>query len=354
MWYLATILPVPKNIETKINFIIEEILWDNKNKHLLKYSTRNRPKHKGGLNILPIQIQSHALKLKYIIELSNDENHSVWNILTRYLYTFKLTKTSNIFNNLKANNTPKDLHPKPDFFDEILKPLQTYVLRTKANLPENRDKYVNLITTKLIRQNIQEKLKNLPIQYTWQNETTNTIHWTKNWIENTRNLLYPKILDVNFKIKHRILPTNFRLHNLTHFRQIVQPTCPHCEHNETITHILLRCPDIQEIKTYVTKLINLYDKNFHMNILTILGQNKTKYYEMTKTILYIYNSEIWTRRNQIKFKEIEAKNKEITKNKIKQKIIQTIYKTYRKKKKDITEFVPNILVATVTPELDIT
>ena len=63
LWYVATILDIPINIIAKINKTIFTYIWENKTE-LIRRDSISLPTKTGGLGLLDVETQAHALKIK--------------------------------------------------------------------------------------------------------------------------------------------------------------------------------------------------------------------------------------------------------------------------------------------------
>ena len=95
IWYVATVIPMTPDHETKIKILIFKFLWrvyggDDPPRPTISCDMSYQPKDKGGLSVkAPLQ-QQMALQLKFIKNFTDITDHSQWLILPRYWLGFYL------------------------------------------------------------------------------------------------------------------------------------------------------------------------------------------------------------------------------------------------------------------------
>ena len=104
LWYIGNVFPIPKNLLTKINKIIFKFLWNNKNSEPVAQETLFLPRERGDLRILVPSIQSQALRIKFLLQLGNENNTNIWTYLGRYWVASKIHNFTPQWNFLKKNN----------------------------------------------------------------------------------------------------------------------------------------------------------------------------------------------------------------------------------------------------------
>ena len=78
IWYLATVIPIPKIEEKAINMAIYSFLWGGENRNPITRATTHQPKEKGGLNLKDPKTQQIALQLKFIKNITDSEEEAPW------------------------------------------------------------------------------------------------------------------------------------------------------------------------------------------------------------------------------------------------------------------------------------
>ena len=73
VFYIASILPLPKNIVQRIEKIISRFIWTGSGKVLKVSLNENKlPKHRGGVGLLCIEFMSKSLRLSQLLRLLKD------------------------------------------------------------------------------------------------------------------------------------------------------------------------------------------------------------------------------------------------------------------------------------------
>ena len=121
LWYVAHILPIPKNIINQLEYEITKFLWSNKKIHTNK-RTIHLPIIEGGLQITNIKSQVEALHLTWISKALNKTVEGAWKEF--FLYNLnKIHKNNQSLHNLFTYiNKPKlCVHNKlPPFYKNLI------------------------------------------------------------------------------------------------------------------------------------------------------------------------------------------------------------------------------------------
>ncbi len=104
------------------------------------------------------------------------------------------------------------------------------------------------------------------------------MEWKKYYALPRKITKYVKMQEFQYKVLHRILPTNHRLFKMKKkgIPSVESPNCRLCGQDETLTHMLLYCPKIQHIWHWLQKVVfnimnktvELYTKNCVLGILS--------------------------------------------------------------------------------------
>ena len=106
LWYVCSVFPLPKNLIPEINKIIFKFLWNNKNPEPIARETLFFTRERGSLGILVPSIESHALRIKYLMKLGKENNNNIWTYLRRYWVASKIHNFTPEWNFLKKKQLP--------------------------------------------------------------------------------------------------------------------------------------------------------------------------------------------------------------------------------------------------------
>ena len=311
LWYVGNVFPVPKNLLTEINKIIFKFLWNNKNLEPVARETLFLPRERGGLGILLPSIQSQALRIKFLLQLGNENNTNIWTYLGRYWVASKIHNFTPQWNFLKSNNYPKNYDPYiPTHYDDIIK-------LTKTNIKEIKNR---TITTKNIYSTIVSSLnKNylLVNEARWNLINNNkALNWKQIWQNTFKAYNIPYENNLYFKLLHRILYVNQKAYDNAENKNNISPMCDRCsKYNETIIHVFYNCRNRKKIWNIFEPIIKKLNPNSENNLMqNILGlsaintENKTR--KLIMTINTSILNEIWKARNLFKHEQkiIPTKN----------------------------------------------
>ena len=261
-----------------MNKIIFKFLWNNKNPELVARETLLLPRERESLGILVPSMRSQALRIKFLLQLGNENMINIWTYLGRYWVASKIHKFTPQWNFLKKNNYPKNYDTYiPTHYDNAIK-------LTKTNIKEIKNK---LITTKNIYNTIVNSLtKNylLANKARWNFINNNkTLNWKQIW-QNTfkaYNISYEN--NLYYKLLHRILYVNQKAYDNAKSKNNISPMCDRCsKYNETINHVFYDCKNRKKIWNTFEPIIKKLNPNSENNSMqNILGLNaintKTKH-----------------------------------------------------------------------------
>ena len=131
--YNASVLPLPKDLDKKVNKTIFDFIWDNK-PHKTKNNTLIGDRKEGGLKMTEFDSMNKALKASWVRRFNTDIN-MLWkiipNYITQHLGGFKFL--------LLCNHKMKELtlNNIPSFYVEILKSWNT-VKNIKCELDQGK------------------------------------------------------------------------------------------------------------------------------------------------------------------------------------------------------------------------
>ena len=92
-----------------MNKIIFKFLWNNKNPELVARETLLLPRERESLGILVPSMRSQALRIKFLLQLGNENMINIWTYLGRYWVASKIHKFTPQWNFLKKKQLPQKL-----------------------------------------------------------------------------------------------------------------------------------------------------------------------------------------------------------------------------------------------------
>ena len=326
IWYLATVIPIPKWLQEILEEIIFKYLWGEGGQPIAK-KTIFLPKEKGGLGLLDPVIQSLALRTKHVKSLINPNEKTKWVHLARYWIGLQLGGINPAWAFLRSNRLPK---PDRDIYPEYLADCLNFL--KKADI-------TNLQwTTQHIRSQIQtEKHTELLAEELWRKLGKQGTQWTNAWKGIYSSHAPGKAQDVHYKFMHMALYTN---QNLSKF-QTIQPWCNACypaEITETHIHMLFKCKHAFLLWNKIIPLLKLILTLRTVKLIQILFNtfpNGTSPAErkLALTLTQITAHTVWLNRNNIKHKGIFP-NLETSHTQILHTFRNTIKANYNKRKRE--------------------
>jgi exonuclease III len=122
LWYTASVVHMPKSVESKINTLLLSFLWEDK-AHLVSQSILTNEKHAGGLDLVNVSAKCASLKLKFLNKLltSNSSWSSVSRaLLQRYVDPFPVECL------FMCNKLPPNHQKIPNVYKEQLEALKIF------------------------------------------------------------------------------------------------------------------------------------------------------------------------------------------------------------------------------------
>ena len=122
----------------------------------------------------------------------------------------------------------------------------------------------------------------VPSELSWVAHTNERINWDNVWKSKVSKLHENFLRDFVWKVTHRILPVNSRLHSWAGMK--VTPNCKRCGQIETLEHALLECPEVKQFWRKVAAIIT------RINGKQILLEDKVVFLGIFQSVnLHAYN-----------------------------------------------------------------
>ncbi len=306
IWYLATVIPMTHDHESKIKKIIFEFLWKS-SYNLIANETAYQPKTLGGVGIKCPLLQQMALQLKFFKNIIDSKDHSNWLTLPRYWLGYHLAPLLPEAQFLRSNLVPKLDTPMNTitlgFTKKQKRPAFYETLYTQLRMVDVAN--TSWLTPDIYKEFLDKRYKP-PKAY--------TEHWSfhrydKLLIWKFTYLTYSEGIhqDVYFRYLHIKLPTSYLIKKDKKAAGIYHSTmitsCMHCPNKtENQYHVIQGCikakpiwdhvyPTVTEIlKTHSYKLPDLICGKFPPNV----SDSKKK---MVLTLIQITMHCIWHNRN---------------------------------------------------------
>jgi len=284
LWYLAEVIPPPKNRVKLINRLVFQFIWGMKTEYVNRETLHLLPS-KGGLGVIDIKSKVVTLQGIHVGNIVSGKK-AKWKSLARYWCGFSLR---DIAPELAHNNTPH-CFTRPKFYISVLK-----------NFRENTD---NVADWKNI------KHQNYLASLMEARETKPRVErgypgkdWATVWKRSLCYTLTNRQFCFNFKMIHNVLPTGSRLRRQSKDRGL----CPYCNFPETRDHIFALCKKTKPVGVWLSNYLgSLLNKHVSPDIDTIVfslfPQPQSKRLEhKVNSALSAYRITLWTARNQAKY-----------------------------------------------------
>ena len=319
IWFLASLLHIPKWALTAIEKQIFTFLWDDKRMEPIKRKTLYLPPHLGGLGILHPLLQSQALTLKYFMYITEETKQTKWLLFARYWMSLRLAKYDNKWSFLKTNSTPKYNGTDPPLHWQKS---ETTFIHHKTQIIQTANK-----TAKKLYQVLRTeyyKQHTITSENVWDRTFHTILPWKKLWTHTYQSHARGRIDDTLFRILHNSYPTGAKMHN-SRQRGHFNPNCKYCTTSgrtqlETTLHIFARCPFATKIWQHYKPIYTTLQPNtpyIYENIVLTLDLATNQLPKPTSTLLLTITSfiltELWTVRNKFKFDRIIPNHQRSTK-----------------------------------------
>ena len=310
VWFLASLLHIPKWALTMIEKQIFAFLWDNKKMEPIKRKTLYLPTELGGLGILHPLLQSQALTLKYFLYITEENRQTTWLYFARYWMGLRLAKYDNNWSFLKTNNTPKYNGTDPPLH---FQKTEAILLQHRTQLLQGTHKTVKQIYRLLRTEHYKQHT--ITSQNNWDRTLHMTLPWKKLWTHTYQSYARGKIDDTLFRILHDSYPTGAKMHN-SRQRGHFNPNCRYCTtcgktNLETTLHIFAQCRYATKMWQHYQPLYTTLQPNtpfIYENVVLTLNLSTNPPPNLTSKLILTITSfiltELWTVRNNLKYDRI--------------------------------------------------
>ena len=269
LWYLASVITLPKNYLREFNTAQLSFIWDNKPYMPIKKETLCLPPKKGGIGLVNIELKDQALKIFVIVKLILISDYiPKWAYFAIYYVGMELREYRPDF---ASNTMPHSFEFRPQFYTEAIKYFKQFMLN-------NNDIDFEDLSVKMIYEKLIENQKIIPkIQQHFPDRDYEHIY---------RNINNPFLdfvqRDVLYKLVHKGLP--FR-ETMGKYNVFIDQKCKICKSNvlESPAHVFARCKIAQDTWPIIKELfLNLCNHRLKINFKMLLEGDIPKEYRKNK------------------------------------------------------------------------
>ena len=237
--YVTKIIPISQHYITKIEREIFTYLWGTYNLEIIARKTAQLPSEKGGLDITSLQILNNASKLSHFTDYRK-EGYAPWKALYSYFHGISLR--DKIQYNQSESHTVITSHEIRENIGQINN-MWNDIKKIDANKIKLKD------LTKILKTK-EKHISSIQCKYP-------LLKWNDIFKQNGRNSIIPNyIQEINYKIMHNVIYTKMFYINKFGQHHIRDRKCRLCNTgHEDLEHILIKCPQIQGLKQYITTLV---------------------------------------------------------------------------------------------------
>ena len=325
LWYKASILEIPPKLISKINKAFFNYVWQGKTE-LVKRESLYMPINMGGLGLLEVNAQSHALRIKEINTILQPHQKTPSKYITLY-WTRQQLATSlprhfkTLIDNTKPVAKPSDI---PTFYksalekiknaDKLLKIFNETVYTEplmegeKESLVSNKEIY-NAITADLRK---KSKYTHTCQKLYRERYLRVDVDWEKLWKFSFNGFCTNKIQQTTWLLRHFGLNTGDKVKRMYPH---LNPTCKTCNspENEDILHAFVNCQYVTPIWKHFSpifdKILSTRFSPYQLALATYVSEQEChKNLRLAFTITCIINHTIWWQRNKNQFEKTNKKS----------------------------------------------
>ena len=303
LWYMCSVLCVPNVFIDLIEKEIFSFIWSDK-MELISRNSCYFPKDKGGIALVDIKMKIASIQLCQISKIVYNRNLS-WTAFGDFWFGIQLHKLNDY---IFSNSMPHCIEDLPNYYDSLKKVLNiTNSVFDNVSIMKNarcKTYYLNLIDIFMKRNDliVAQKYTNVNFSQVFANVSNRVID--------------PFVVNVTFKLAHRVLPVADRLYN---FGIAIDKKCTFCKNeNETMTHLFFYCTHIQWCKRFLASWI--FDIcNFGISLDLILfsvPKKDCKKHDLSTILILLseFRFSIWNARNKVRFDKKELSPADIASN----------------------------------------
>ena len=284
LWYVGTVLQIPKHICKKITRLLFKFFWGKK-VECVNRNTMQLPLNEGGFKIVNILNKIRAFHVKHICNMFQTE--AKW----YYFAVYWLGMSLRNFNPDFASNLIPHSENIPQFYLQALVQFKA-IIQTDTNFSDITTKklYVMLMERNTVIPRIIGKYPRVDFIHVWKN------------IQN--KFVDPTYRDVSWRIAHHVLPVGGYLYE----KNISTITvCYFCKGFESLIHLMVFCNQVLPFWRFIESVITQYVKtpvkiNAYMILFHIFPNKLDKEIEnVMNYILCLGKHCIWSLRNKCKY-----------------------------------------------------
>ena len=249
--YLGTVSPIPKSCLTRVNTLVFNFLWSDRNEMIKRDIILFLPTDRGGLGFTDLTTKLQALLFKSIRVMTRETHASKWVFLARYWIGRTIAKHSNLWAFLLNSNTPhceKTRNEKPiayqallatvDILQNVLQDLNVKQFAAKAT-------YQALLAQKQIKPKAEQQ---------WQALLSQPLRWPVIWAACHKGLNTGHENEVSYLAAHRVVKTAAYLKFKCGMRSISE-FCIACGQIEDLEHVFISCKITERVWKEFTPIL---------------------------------------------------------------------------------------------------
>ena len=238
LWYTGSVIPLPAWAEKKINRIIFDFLWSEKNEQI-KREVCYLPYELGGHKVVNVPLKCKALLAKSVAFITDSQYKAKWVHLARYFVGCALGK----------------LHESWGFFRSNIKPhvweALSYYQSVASAAKDIMDVFITFVGNSLVVKVIYAELLivsrvKVRSKTLWQEKLGRIISWSKIYLHLYKGFSTNQEHDVFFRLLHYVLKTGEYSSSWT--RLHISLDCSFCLGQlEPLEHLFLSCAFAKEV-----------------------------------------------------------------------------------------------------------
>ena len=307
IWFLASILHLPKWAVRDIEKAVFTFLWGDKGVEPIKRSTLYLPVGKGGLGLLHPQLQNHALTMKFFHCIVTPTYTTDWVLLARYWMGARLPKHNPAWSFLSANRAPKYKGTDPPVYWVYMTDL--YTTHRPAFIANQHFTAKSFYT--IFQRQFFDGHK-ITSERQWAVTFQSALPWKTLWSHTYVSYLKGRVDDTLFRILHHSYPTGVSMQS-SRQRSPINPYCKYCQNSrkqirETLLHIFARCSFAKQLWTVYKPCFTAFQPDvlfqYERTVLTLNLTDGTVPFPLKRLIITLTNlilTELWTVRNKYRY-----------------------------------------------------
>ena len=299
IWYVGSLILMPKKVENTLNKLIFSFLWNNK-PEAIKRATLIHTFINGGLNIIDINTKLASFRIKQILQLIKGEKVK-WKYFAVYWIGLNLRKYVSEFNSLTIPHSENI----PNYYKTALLHFQQF----EKLCPEFMQRQI--ITTKFLYHKVLELKTETPrVEQIYP-----LLDFIQIWSYIQCEFVDSKYRDLAYRIAHQILPTQNLLYKYNITRNC---KCFLCKRKpESLSHLFYECDVLKGLWPFIASIIFeitgcTVKISTHVILFNVLKPHTN--FHFTELLLLLVNMLkycIWIKRNEVKHEQKKISNSNI-------------------------------------------